>query len=233
MRRKELNERSPLRALEQSIHGGLGRGHLGVVVARHGVGKTAFLIGVALDSLLRDLKVLHISLDHSMQRVRSFYDELFQDLAHERELENVWKVRIDVERNRRIHCFAAHAFSLARLRETLAFMRDHSEFAPDKIVVDGVDFEQIEPSELTEWKEIAVVANAELWMSANTTRAAGRSSTGVPNPVAQHEDAVDVILSMAHDGKRVHVALHKNHDNPAIPELNIALDPTTLLLVTE
>ena len=49
MHRKEINERSPMRVLEQSIHGGLGRGNLGVVVARHGVGKTAFLVGVALD----------------------------------------------------------------------------------------------------------------------------------------------------------------------------------------
>jgi hypothetical protein len=233
MRRKELNERSPLRALEQSIHGGLGRGNVGVVVARHGVGKTAFLVGVALDGLLRDLKVLHISLDQRMEQVRSFYDELFQDLAHERELENVWKVRTDVERNRRIHCFAGHVFSMARLRETLAFMRDHSDFTPDKVIVDGMDFEQVEPGDLVDWKEIARSADAELWMSAITTRDSGRSTSGVPDPVAAHESAVDVILSMAHDGKRVHVELLKDHDNPTVPELKIALDPTTLLLVTE
>ena len=49
MHRKELNERSPLRVLEKSIHGGLGRGNLGVVIARHGVGKSAFLVGYGLD----------------------------------------------------------------------------------------------------------------------------------------------------------------------------------------
>ena len=43
MHRKELNERSPIRVLEASIHGGLGSGNIGVVVARHGVGKTAKL----------------------------------------------------------------------------------------------------------------------------------------------------------------------------------------------
>ena len=32
MHQKELNERSPLRVLEQSIHGGLGRGNIGVIV---------------------------------------------------------------------------------------------------------------------------------------------------------------------------------------------------------
>ena len=33
MYRKDVNAQSPLRILEQSIHGGLGKGNLGVVVA--------------------------------------------------------------------------------------------------------------------------------------------------------------------------------------------------------
>ena len=98
MRRKELNERSPVRLLEASIHGGLGRGNIAAVVARHGVGKTAFLVGVALDDLMRGRKVLHVSLEEPSDRVRSFYDEIFGDLAHERELEDVWKVRLELER---------------------------------------------------------------------------------------------------------------------------------------
>ena len=57
---KELTERSPMRVFENSIHGGLGAGNLGVVVARHGMGKTAFLVDIALDDLLRGRKVLHV-----------------------------------------------------------------------------------------------------------------------------------------------------------------------------
>ena len=52
MHRKEVNERSPMRVLEHSIHGGLGRGNIGVVVARPGLGKTAFLVGIAAASVL-------------------------------------------------------------------------------------------------------------------------------------------------------------------------------------
>ena len=54
MYRKEINEQSPLRILEQSSHGGLGRGNLGVVMARAGENKTAFLVHIALDDLLRN-----------------------------------------------------------------------------------------------------------------------------------------------------------------------------------
>ena len=35
---KEMNERSPLRLLEKSIRGGLGKGNLGVVMSRAGIG---------------------------------------------------------------------------------------------------------------------------------------------------------------------------------------------------
>jgi hypothetical protein len=38
MYRKDVNERSPMRVFEKSIHGGLGRGNVGVVAARAGVG---------------------------------------------------------------------------------------------------------------------------------------------------------------------------------------------------
>ena len=52
MNRRFANARSPLRLLEKGLHGGLGIGNIGVVVAGHGVGKTPFLVGVALDELL-------------------------------------------------------------------------------------------------------------------------------------------------------------------------------------
>ena len=50
---------------------------------------------------------------------------------------------------------------------------------------------------------------------------------------SSQDDAVDVILQMAHDTKAVHVSLLKDHDNPRVSELKIALDPTTMLLRRE
>ena len=51
---------------------------------------------------------------------------------------------------------------------------------------------------------------------------------------AQHlEKDIDVILGMAHDTKAVHVSLLKDHDNPDISDLKLALDPTTMLLIKE
>src|SRR5512136_1089083 len=105
MHSKELNERSPLRLLEQSIHGGLGRGNLGVVMAPAGVGKTAFLVGVALDDLMRGRKILHVALDEPVEKIRDYYDEIFMDLARSSGLEDVCGERLEIERNRNIHTY--------------------------------------------------------------------------------------------------------------------------------
>lgn len=233
MRRREINERSPVRVLESSIHGGLGNGNIGVVIARHGVGKTAFLVGMALDDLMRGRKVLHVSLEHPTDKVRAYYDEIFNDLAHARQLEDVWKVRLETERARRIHCYLGDSFAIDKLREALAFMRSHGDFVPVTIVIDGYPFEKAGQTEMGALREIARETDAELWMSAVTHRESIMNENGVPEPLAHLEGDVDVILRMAHDMKAVHVSLLKDHDNPEVPDLKLALDPTTMLLVQE
>jgi hypothetical protein len=231
MHRKEVNERSPLRVLEQSIRGGLGRGNIGVMVARHGVGKTAFLVGVALDDLMRGRMVLHVSLDHPVDRVLIYYDEIFGDLVRAMKLEDVWRVRLEMERGRRIHSYLDGTFSAERLREALRFKREHEEFRPASIVIDGFPFERASTAELDALREVAREADCELWMSAVTHRDSEIDDRGVPEPLADLAGRLDVILKMAHEGGNVQIGLLKDHDNPDVSELKLALDPTTMLLV--
>src|SRR6187549_1965277 len=109
MYRKDVNERSPMRVFEKSMHGGLGRGNVGVVASRAGVGKTALLVQIALDDLLRDRKVLHISHEHAVDHVRAYYDEIFHDLAGHMKLAEPEAVRVDIEKNRMIYSHIGHA----------------------------------------------------------------------------------------------------------------------------
>ncbi len=231
---KELNERSPMRLFEQSIHGGLGPGNIGVVVARKGVGKTAFLVGVALDDLMRGRRVLHVALEQPVEKVREHYDEIFTDLARTAHLEDIATARLEMERHRNIHTYVNHTFSVERLREAVGFLRAHVHFEPiAAIIIEGYPFESASPAELEALREMAREQKAELWMSAVTHRDAPRNERGIPEPVARVEGAVSVIVSMAHDGKAVHVRLLKDHENPDVSELSIALDPTTMLLKQE
>src|SRR4051794_40327230 len=138
---KELNERNPLRLFEHSIHGGLGTGNIGVVVARHGIGKTAFLVGIALDDAMRGRKVLHVSLDKTVDHLREFYDEIFMDLANSARLEDLAAERLQMERNRIIHTYAGKAITIDKLRHSIEFLKEYAQFNPACVIIEGFDFE--------------------------------------------------------------------------------------------
>jgi hypothetical protein len=233
MYRKELNDRSPLRVFENSIHGGLGRGNIGVAVGRRGVGKTAFLVGVALDDLMRGRKVLHVALDQPVEKVREYYDEIFMDLARTSGLEDVDAERLEMERNRNIHTYAGTPFSVPKLRAAITFLKEQAHFEPAALVIDGYDLEKAAPAAVQELRKIAGEIDGEIWMSAVTHRDAPCNARGVPEPVARVEEVVSVIVSLAHDGKAVRIRLLKDHDSPAVSDLSIALDPTTMLIMQE
>ena len=54
MIREQLTARNPLRILEKTLSGGLRPGGLGLVLAPAGVGKTAFLVQIGLDAIMRE-----------------------------------------------------------------------------------------------------------------------------------------------------------------------------------
>ena len=121
MYQKFLSARSPLRLLERGLHGGLGRGNVGLVLAGPGVGKTSFLVGVALDDLLRGDHVLHVALDQSVSHTRAYYDTVFHELAHSTHLEDEARIHADINRLRSIRSYAAPGFGPGKLREAVKF----------------------------------------------------------------------------------------------------------------
>ena len=231
MYRKELNERNPLRLFEHSINGGLGRGNIGVVVARHGIGKTAFLVGIALDDAMRGRKALHVSLDKTVDHIRKFYDEIFMDLAHSAHLDDISAERLEMERNRIIHTYAGKSFTADRLRHSVDFLKENAHFDPACLILQGFDFERATLADMEAFQQLAVEFNVEMWMSAVTHRGVPSNEHGIPEPIAKLASAIAVIVQMADDSGAVQLSLLKDHDNPNVAKLTLALDPSTMLLV--
>ncbi len=248
MYRKDVNERSPMRVFERSMHGGLGRGHVGVVIARPGVGKTALLVQIALDDLMRDRKVLHISHEHAVDHVRAFYDEIFHDIAIANRLLQPQMVRLEIEQNRLIYSHLntngdsppsrrGGGSSVSRIEDTIRFARDFAHFEPDAIVIDGFDFENATSEAVQSLRETAQRLNAEMWLSAKTEeRPAAESANGpasVPSPLRKFYDQVSVIVALLPVGDEVHLQLLKDHDNQDMSELSLRLDPVTMRVVDD
>jgi hypothetical protein len=231
MYQKELNERNPLRLFEHSIHGGLGLGNLGVVVARHGTGKTALLVAIALDEAMRGRPTLHVSLENTVDHLREFYDEIFIDLAYAARLEDPAAVRLEMERNRILHTYAGKSFTIPKLRHSLNFLKEYAHFSPACVILEGFNFERATADDVEALRQLAVDFNVEFWMSAVRHRDLPVDSHGVPESLARFGSAISVIVQMKDDTGGVQLSILKDHDNPDVAKVALALDPSTMLLV--
>jgi len=229
---KELNERSPLRVFERSIHGGVGEGKLGVVCAGPGVGKSAFMVGIALDYLMRGHQVLHIAQDQPVDRVRNYYDAIFAELARSEQLEDAADVRLKIEQNRRIHTYQEHSFDIGDLERTLSFLRTHTDIRPRLMILDDFDWTKGSTSDVEELKRIAHDQQAELWMSARSRRGAEHlDEHGYPKLVSKFVPSIDVLVQLKTADGTVHLTVLKDHGVEKPETVPVDLDPTTLLLV--
>lgn len=227
MYRKFLNARSPLRLLEKGLHGGLGPGNIGVVLAGHGVGKTSFLVGVAVDELLRSGRVLHVSLSHPVAHVRAHYDTVFEELANSKNLEDDATIHAEIDRHRSIRVYPPNGLSAAKLRDAVK-LETEAGSKPSLIVLEGLDLVTLAPSDVQDLKALAKELEAEVWLESSTDEQQG---IRVPAAVAAFGDLISVILALEPGERSVQLRALKDHGNPDVSELHVALDPRTLLLV--
>jgi hypothetical protein len=225
--KKYLNARSPLRLLEKGLHGGLGVGNLGVVLAGHGVGKTAFLVGVALDELLRAGRVLHVCTDHTVAHVRAHYDTVFDELAASTHLENGAALHAEIDRHRSIRVYPPNTFTASKLRDAVK-LEIEAGARPSLLILEGLDCQTMARDELVEIKALADELAAEVWIS---SPAAEERVTGVPAALKRLGDLIGVVLALEPGDGVVGLRALKDHDNPDVAALHVSLDPRSLLLV--
>ncbi|MFU8857665.1 MAG: ATPase domain-containing protein [Deferrisomatales bacterium] len=228
MLKTELVAKNPLRGLDQSRDGGLVPGQLGLVVARAGTGKTAFLIQVALDNLFRGNPVLHVSIGETVSHVKAWYEEIFRDLASGYELERSREVWQEVEENRMIMTFRVQAFSVDRLEERLEDLVQQRIFQPRVVLVDGFELgPELRPA-LEALCQFARSKGLKVWVTARSHRGAG----SVDPLVAPLEDLCQVVVCLDPQPDTISLRVFKNPSGSAGPT-PIALDPRTLLLVSK
>ena len=89
MLKKDLILRNPLRVMGNENDDILDAGEFGAVLARAGVGKTAFMVQLSLNALLRGKNVLHISLTDPVNKVSLWYKEVFNLIAEQYQVDQI------------------------------------------------------------------------------------------------------------------------------------------------
>lgn len=231
MLKKDLILRNPLRLLGHENEDIIKPGNFGAVLARHGVGKTAMVIQIALNSLLQQKNVLHVSLDEPIGKVNLWYQEMFERLAQHYEVNRMDQLWDAIVPHRFIMTFRAEGFNAPRLEERLTDLTTQNIFQPDMIIIDGVSFEDDHrsQSELKALKDLAREQSTPIWFTITTHRHEDPADDGLPVQLSPVQDLFDVAIALNPEKDTIHIeAIKGSAKENAEPKL--ILDPATMLI---
>jgi hypothetical protein len=232
MIRQELNKRSPLRILENTTHGGLGKRNIGIFAAYHGEGKTACLVHFALDALLQNQTVLHITFSEVPDHIYSWYENIFSELAKGYRLEKASEVHDEISQHRMIMNFNLKKLSLEKAREKISQNLKDLKFKPEVIIVDGFEAEHADENVFGEFKAMAQEHEAELWFSyAVHDGPPSGARVNLTETLAKLDGVISVIIFLEFLNHKLMLRLLRDHERACIEDTHLRLDPTTLLIM--
>lgn len=229
MLKKDLILRNPLRLLGHDTEDLIPAGGLGAVLARAGVGKTALMVQLALNTLLRSKNVLHVSLDDPVDKVALWYQEVFQHLAKQynvKEIDQLWDT---IAPHRFIMTFKVAGFSVPTFKERLSDLTEQGIFTPQMVILDGLPFNERTREALLELKAMVRRYAMHFWLSVKTHRHEDPNQEGLPPQLQDLDDLFDVIIHLQPDGQEIHIkGLKGGKASTDAPDLR--LDPATMLI---
>ena len=230
MQKEDLIRKTPLRVLNPLDMESLPDHRMGLVMARAGLGKTAILVQIAMDSMLQGQKVLHVSIGEDLDKAKAWYDDIFKYIAEGYQLENASDIESELMRNRMIMTFKEAAFSRLKLEERLNDLIYQNIFRPDIVVIDGYDFAEADYEAIMDLKEMMASMNVQVWFSALRHREDDRvSATGVPAPCHEFDGLFDTVIIVQPEKEAILLNVIKDeYDGAAGKILN--LDPSTMMV---
>lgn len=229
---KDLILRNPLRLLGQENEDIVGPGRFGAVLARAGVGKTALIVQIALNTMLRGRNVLHISLNEPVGKVDIWYREVVHRLAQHYQVNDMQQLWDTMLPHRLIMTFQVEGFSLPKLQERLTDLTAQNIFQPDMIIIDGYPFDPEAHPLLEALKDLAGQLAVPVWFTVTTHRHEAPAEDGLPIQLSPVQDLFDVAIALQPKGETVFIEALKGCTLPeAQPPL--VLDPATMLIRTQ
>ncbi len=226
MLKKDLILRNPLKFAEDTTDDILPEGGFGAILAPAGIGKTALLVQLALNAMMRNRKVLHISLSDPVNKVDLWYRELFQDLARRYEVQQVNTLWESIQPNRFIMTFKAEGFSVPKLMERVTDLEVQNIFSPEIVIIDGFPFGDSGRDPIAELKNVSKKTGVRVWFTVHTHRHKKPEAGGMPVLMLHVIDLFDLVLQLEAEGSEIHIQTLKG--TPASPSLR--LDPATMLI---
>lgn len=226
MTKKDLSLYNPLSLIGYETENIIPEGGFGAVLARAGVGKTAFLVQIAISAILQGKNVLHISLDNPVDKVGLWYKEVFNNLVKQCKTDRLLE---SILPHRFIMTFKVEGFSVPKLEERLTDLTEQNIFSPHMVVIDGLPFDESTRKSLPGLKTLAKKHSMHVWFAIRTHRHEQQDPDNMPAPFSKVADLFDVAIQLKPEGKEIHVHYLKGGaktvEHPAL-----LLDPSTMMI---
>ncbi|MEF3168558.1 MAG: cytoplasmic protein [Deltaproteobacteria bacterium] len=224
----DLIQRNPIRLFGDPASPVLDPGDLGAIIARAGVGKTSFLVQLALDSLLRGRNLLHVSLDQPVRKVCLWYEEVFRKITDEYGVtytNDLWETILP---HRLIMTFRPDTFEVSHFEERLNDLMEQGIFFPQIVLVDGLPFDVRARDVISEFRITAREHGFPAWFTARAHQEDAVGSDGIPTSIGQVADLFKIIVQLEFVEQEIHVGLLKGKFPENTPPL--VLDPSSFLI---
>jgi Rad3-related DNA helicase len=231
MVKDELVQRSPVRVFEKSIHGGLKAGELGIIAAPSGIGKTSVLVQIALDKLLQDKKVIHISYTKHDDYVLDWYEDIFDEFVRKKNLENLEEVKNEIVKNRVLLKFSQEGVTGEQILRSLKALIQDGGFNAEAIIVDGFEFTARDEDRLAKVRELAQELGLSVWYSCTVKGSSPYDKRGVPTVLKDSLPSIDVVIVLDPKPDHINLTVSKDRDQYNPEQMALKLDPKTLLIL--
>jgi hypothetical protein len=232
MIRTEQNKRNPLRILEQSIQGEVGKGNIGIIAARKGVGKTACLVHIATDELFDNKHVIHVSFSADTKHIIAWYEDIFEEIAKKFNIESAKDIHDEIIKNRIIMNFNQDGAKIIQITNSIKSLIKDGHFSANTIVIDGFDFTKCTINDLQIIRSLADELGLEIWFSASIKDDNSElDKNGVPLLLKEFINEITILIYMKPENDYIRLQLIKDHEILPVSNLQLKLDPKSLLIV--
>jgi hypothetical protein len=206
-------------------------GRFGAVLSRAGVGKTSFLVQIALTQLLNDEKILHISLDDSIEKINLRYSDGYTNLVDSigyvdpQKAVRLWE---DIKLNKVGISYTEAAFDTEKIKDYLKSFKKADLALPSIMIIDGLNFDKDISTVLDELEKLNQEFSIFTWFSMKSHREEGLCEDGFPIQLETYKNRFEKAVFLQPVEDKIEAVILK--DSSRTHQRN-RLDPATMTLV--
>ena len=226
----DLLKNSPIRTFDKAIGGALGKGNLGVIVSKKGIGKTACLVHLATDKMFQGENIVHVAFSNNVDDVTTWYKEIFKQVSSLSNITDTLTTYEDMLSQRTIMNFSKDT-SLKNILSSLDALISNALKA-DAVFFDSFALTLASDEDIKLIKKFAKKLNVEAWFAVSPVREnVVIDEYGVPNTLEPYKKDIDVLVGLKMDEKtdKIRMSIIKSPSQSKDIQ-SVMLNPATMLI---